>query len=123
MSLLAAIFQIIIAVVIFNVWVLRRDRPTPYRPDGASNLREEFQAYGLPDWARVAVGAAKLTLASALVIGLFFEPVALVSAALMAALMLGAVAAHLKVQDPLIKAMPAFVLFILSSVIVAAQVV
>ena len=35
MMTFASICQVVIAAVIFNVWILRRDRPTPYRPDGA----------------------------------------------------------------------------------------
>ena len=41
------------------------------------------------------------------VIGLFVIPVARVSSGLLALLMLAAIAAHIKVGDPLIKAMPA----------------
>ncbi|MDX1492816.1 MAG: hypothetical protein R3253_01990, partial [Longimicrobiales bacterium] len=63
MSTVAIIAQVIIALGIFNVWIVRRDRSTPYRPEGASNMEEEFRRYGLPDWVRVAVGSTKVTLA------------------------------------------------------------
>ena len=106
MMTFASICQVVIAAVIFNVWILRRDRPTPYRPDGADTLKEEFAVYGFPDWVRVGVGISKLLLASLMVIGLFVIPVARVSSGLLALLMLAAIAAHIKVGDPLIKAMP-----------------
>ena len=84
MTIFALVCQVLIAIVIFNVWVFRRNRMTPYRPEGAGNLEEEFSAYGLPDWVRLGVGATKLLLASLLLIGLFVIPVARVSSGLLA---------------------------------------
>ena len=107
MTIFALACQVLIAIVIFNVWVFRRNRMTPYRPEGAGNLEEEFSAYGLPDWVRLGVGATKLLLASLLLIGLFVIPVARVSSGLLALLMVAAVAAHFRVRDPFIKAVPA----------------
>jgi hypothetical protein len=106
-TIFALVCQVLIAIVIFNVWVVRRNRTTPYRPEGAGNLEEEFSVYGLPDWVRLGVGGTKLLLASLLLIGLFVIPVARVSSGLLALLMVAAVAAHLRVRDPFIKAVPA----------------
>lgn len=121
MTNLAILAQLIIALGIINVWVIRRNRPTPYRPDGASDIREEFARYGLPTWAPTAVGATKLSLAALLLVGIVYADVALPAAAAMAALMIGAVLAHVKVRDPLIKAVPALGMLALSLVVVAAR--
>lgn len=118
MSTIAIIAQVIIALGIFNVWILRRDRPTPYRPDGASNMEEEFKRYGLPDWVRVAVGATKVTLAVLLLFGILFTPLALGAAAIMGLLMMSAVAAHVRVGDPWMKAVPAALMLTLSAIVV-----
>ena len=40
--------QLIVAVGILNVWLLRSGRATPFRGGDARSLREEFAAYGLP---------------------------------------------------------------------------
>lgn len=120
MTTLAVVCQIIIALGIINVWILRRDRPTPYRPDGAASIQEEFDRYGLPDWAWRVVGTAKLTLAGLLLVGIFVPAVASFAAAGMALLMLGAVSAHVRVSDPAIKSMPAFLMMLLSTVVVVA---
>ena len=121
MLTLAIVCQIVIALGIFNVWVLRRDRATAYRPEGATNLRDEFARYGFPDWVRKLVGTAKLSLAVLLLIGVFFTPIAAPAAAIMALLMISAIAAHVRVRDPLTKSMPAFLLLLLSTVVVVAQ--
>ena len=44
------IIQIVIALAIFNVWVLRLNKSTNWRGGSASNMKEEFKAYGLPEW-------------------------------------------------------------------------
>ena len=82
-------------------------RATPYRPEGADNLKEEFREYGLPEWARWVVGTLKLTFAALLIVGLILPEVTPIAAAGMGLLMIGAVVAHLRVGDPLAKSVPA----------------
>lgn len=118
MSTLATIAQVVIALGIFNVWLIRRNRPTPYRPDGAGNMEEEFERYGFPDWVRIAVGSTKVLLAVLLLVGILFTPLAVGAATLMALLMLSAVAAHVRVGDPWVKAMPAALMLSLSAIVV-----
>lgn len=120
MSFIAAAAQIIIALGIFNVWILRRDRPTGYRPDGAGSIAEEFERYGFPDWVRAAVGSTKLALAAALLVGVVYAQVAVPAAVLMGALMFGAIVAHVRVRDPLVKSLPALGMLLLSGIVVVA---
>ena len=117
---LAVLIQLTVAFTIINVWVFRHRKPTPFRPAGANNLKEEFARYGLPDWMRSATGAAKLTLAPLLIAGIWLQPVAPWAAAALGLLMLGAVAAHVKVGDPVHKALPALSMFILCALVVVA---
>jgi hypothetical protein len=110
---LAIVLQLVVAVGIFNVWVVRHDKPTPWRPSGAGNMEEEFARYGLPDWARRVIGSAKLLLAALLVAGIWYPPVAELAAFALSALMLGAVLAHARIRDPLRKAVPALAMLAL----------
>ena len=71
MRMIGQLAQILIALGIFNVWVLRFNRSTGYRGGSADSLRGEFAAYGLPSWAMYVVGALKISLAIALVVGLW----------------------------------------------------
>ena len=121
MTTLAIVAQVIIALGIANVWIIRRNRPTPYRPEGARDIREEFARYGLPKWAPAAVGTTKLVLAVLLLIGVVYAEVAVPAAAGMAALMVGAVWAHASVRDPLIKAVPALTMLTLSLLVVVTR--
>jgi uncharacterized membrane protein YphA (DoxX/SURF4 family) len=114
MEIAQVICQLIITAGIFNVWILRFNKTTPYRGGSAVNMREEFEAYGLPYWAMVLVGALKIAFALCLLVGIWV-PVLVRPAALgMAVLMAGAVAMHLRVKDPAAKALPAAAMLLLS---------
>ena len=121
MPTLAVLAQIVIALGILNVWIVRRNRPTAYRPEGARSIREEFDRYGLPEWAPAVVGSTKLILATLLLVGVVYAEIAVPAAVGMASLMAGAVLAHVRVRDPWTKAMPALAMLVLSIVVVAAR--
>ena len=109
--------QIVIALGIFNVWIIRRDRPTPFRPEGAGGIRDEFDAYGFPSWVWKAVGATKLTLAVLLLVGIVVPAIAPLAAGAMAVLMISAIGAHIRVSDPIMKSVPAFTMLVLCTVV------
>lgn len=106
--------QLIIALGIFNVWILRYGRSTHYRGGDASNLKEEFAVYGLPEWSFFVVGFFKLLAATLLIAGIAYPELVMPAATTMILLMIGAFAMHLKVKDPFHKALPALSLLVLS---------
>jgi uncharacterized membrane protein YphA (DoxX/SURF4 family) len=120
MDIAVIVIQIIIALGIFNVWVLRFGKPTEWRGGSATNLKEEFQTYGLPGWMVQLIGFLKLTFAACLITGIWFPALTKPAAIGLVVLMLGAVAMHVKVKDPLKKSLPALIMLVLS-VIVAAS--
>ena len=113
MSAFVTISQVVIAVAIFTVWLLRYGKATDYRGGNARNLKEEFAVYGLPGWFMGVVGFFKLLFAVLLIAGIWFSPLTKPAAAGMAVLMLGAVSMHVKVKDPLKKALPALGMLVL----------
>jgi hypothetical protein len=98
-----------VALGILNVWIVRRVQPTPYRGQSAQTLREEFTAYGLPDWVFTAVGVVKIALAVALLISIWRPVLAQPAALALGAIMVVAFGMHLKVRDPVIKSLPSLV--------------
>ncbi len=118
MEYLRIICQILIAAGIFNVWILRYNKSTAYRGGGAHNMLEEFQVYGLPAWFMKVVGFLKILLAVLLIIGIWVPVVVNPAAIGMALLMIGAIAMHIKVKDHLKKALPAFIMLILSVLVI-----
>jgi len=111
------ILQIVVALGLLNVWLLRFNRQTAYRGGEARNMREEFAAYGLPGWFTYIVGFLKIAAALCLLIGIRYHSIVFPAAALICILMLGALAMHLKVGDPIKKSMPALSVLILSLII------
>lgn len=112
--------QIVIALGLLNVWLVRAGKPTAWRGGEAKNMREEFAVYGLPPWFMGLVGFLKITLAMVLVVGVWVPVVTRPAAMGVAALMLGAVAMHLKVNDPLRRAVPALSILVLCVVVIFA---
>ncbi len=107
MEYLRIALQIIVALGIFNVWLLRCGKATPYRGGGAMDMRQEFDRYGLPPAAMYLAGVLKVGCAVALLVGIAVPVLVQPAAALLAALMVVAVAMHLKIKDPTLKSLPA----------------
>ena len=121
MGTILAICQIVAALGLLNVWLLRFSQATSYRGGEASSMREEFQAYGLPGWFTWVIGALKIGVAVSFIAGLWISALVLPAALLLSVLMLGALAMHVKVHDPLKKSLPAVGMLTLALIIVWAS--
>lgn len=110
--------QVIVALGLLNVWLVRRNKSTPYRGGAATNMREEFAAYGLPAWFEVFVGALKIGIAIALLAGIWMPVVVGPAAGLLCVLMLGALTMHMRVGDPASRYVPALSMLLLAVVLV-----
>ena len=99
------------ALWILNVWFNRFNKDTGYRGGNATNMREEFEEYGLPEAVMYAVGATKVSLATMMLLGLVKPNLARPASAGLATLMLGAIGMHVKVKDPLKRSIPAISVF------------
>lgn len=104
-----------------NVWILRFNKETPYRGGVAKTLREEFAEYDLPPWSCYAIGFLKITASLVILAGIKFPVLILPSAILIMFLMFVAFTMHVIIRDPIFKAMPAFSLLVLSTVVVVIQ--
>lgn len=107
MNFLLNVVQIVVALGLVNVWVLRFGRKTPYRGGSSESLSGEFTAYGLPRWSLWVVGALKLGCALLFLAGIWLPATVTPTAALLTVLMLGAVLMHVRVRDPLVRSLPA----------------
>ena len=114
MQNLKLLLQVVIALGILNVWLLRFNKPTPWRGAAATNLKEEFAAYGLPTAALYVIGFLKVLCALLLLAALWIPAMAMPAASLIALLMMGAIAMHMKIGDPLKKSLPAATMLVLS---------
>ena len=106
--------QITIALSIYNVWFFRFNKPTRYRGKNAETMKDEFISYGLPDYFVWLIGFSKVTLATLLLIGIYINSLVFPASIGMAILMVGAIEMHIKVNDDIIKSLPATIFLILS---------
>lgn len=102
MTTLVLVAQIIVAASVFYVWIFRYDV-----------IIKEFKQFGLSDLTRTFVGAAKISVATLLVAGIWFPALVAIPAILMGLFMAAAQFFHFKIKNPFIKHLPSLVLLIL----------
>lgn len=118
--MLVIIFKVVIALGLFNVWLLRSNKPSAYRGGLSQNLQEEFAAYGLSQPMFYTVGFFKLGAAVALVASIWFPEIQNISAYVLIALLTGSVLMHVKIRDEFKKSLPAISLLIMLIYIVVS---
>ena len=100
--------QCIVAFSILNVWLVQNKKATQWRGGDAKTITEEFKVYGLPVWLCYVVGTLKVLLALGLLVAIWYPEFRRPSALGLAALLLGSIAMHIKISDPIKKSIPAF---------------
>ena len=108
-----SLLQVLVGLGLLNAWLVRARSATGYRGGAAKTLREEFQAYGLPDFAFYVVGGLKIVASLALVIGLWVDLPVRIAGGIVALLMVGALMMHVKVGDPPMRLVPAALMLLM----------
>ncbi len=116
MKLIGRLAQTAAALWILNVWFNRFNKDTGYRGGNATNMKEEFEEYGLSATTMYAVGAAKVSLAGLMLAGLVAPRVSRPASIGLAMFMLGAIGMHIRVGDPVKRYLPALSVFSLATV-------
>jgi len=119
MYILQQALQIIVALGLLNVWLIRARKETAYRGGDAKSIREEFEVYGLPPAMLYIVGGLKILIAIAFLAGIWFPVLVLPAAALLIVLMIGAFVMHVKVKDPFSRAVPSLLMLLMAIAIAA----
>lgn len=118
---ISTILQVVVALGLLNVWLVRAQASTAYRGGSAQSLKEEFATYGLPEWTFYLVGALKIGAAILFIAGIWVPQVIRPAALVVAVLMIGALAMHAKVKDPLTKSLPALTVLLMVVAIALLQ--
>ncbi len=116
MKLIGKLAQTAAALWILNVWTRRFNKDTGYRGGNATNMKEEFEEYGLSESTMYAVGAAKVSLAGLMLAGLAAPRLSRPASIGLAMFMLGAIGMHIKVGDSVKRYLPALSVFSLATV-------
>tara|TARA_B110000003_G_scaffold2971_1_gene3210 strand:- start:24676 stop:25011 length:336 start_codon:yes stop_codon:yes gene_type:complete len=102
--------QLIVSISVLIVWVFRYD-----------NIVLEFKQYGLSNLLRNFVGALKISLATILILGIWYQEFLFIASMAMAFLMVCAQLCHFKVKNNWMKFMPSLSLLILSLLIASSN--
>ena len=113
--------QVVVALGLLNVWLVRAKAATAYRGGSAQSLKEEFATYGLPEWTFYLVGLLKIGSAVLLLAGIWYPALIKPPALIVAALMVGALAMHAKAKDSPKKYLPALLMLVMSVAIYLLQ--
>ncbi|MDB9961048.1 DoxX family protein [Oceanihabitans sp.] len=106
MENLVKLAQLTVAISVAYVWIFRYH-----------NVLKEFKQFGLSDLTRNFIGATKISLATLLVVGIWYPSLVLIPSILMGLLMISAQYFHFKISNPFIKHLPSLILLILSAFI------
>lgn len=110
MEILATVLQVIVALGLLNVWLIRARKSTPYRGGESETIKEEFATYDLPAYMMYLVGGLKILIAIAMIAGIWIDALLVPAGSVLMVLMIGAYAMHLKVKDPVKKAVPSLLM-------------
>lgn len=102
--------QLIVSISVIVVWVFRRD-----------NIDIEFKLYKLSNLTKNIVGALKISLATMLILGIWYSELLLISSLSMAFLMLCAQYFHFTAKNPWYKYVPSLIFLVLSLLIAYLQ--
>ena len=102
--------QLTVSISVIVVWVFRRD-----------NIDLEFQLYKLSNLTKNIIGALKISLATMLILGIWYPELLLISSLSMAFLMLCAQYFHFRAKNPWHKYIPSLFLLTLSLLIAYLQ--
>ncbi len=102
MEELTKLVQMTLAISVAFVWIFR-----------FHNVVEEFKEFGLSDITRNFVGATKISMATLLVVGIWYPSLVLIPSILMGLFMVAAQYFHFKVRNPFNKHLPSLILLIL----------
>lgn len=105
-----SIAQIIVATSVAYVWIFRYDV-----------IIKEFKVFELSDLIRTFVGAAKISLANLLIVGIWYPVLIPFASILMGLFMLAAQYFHFKIKNPFIKHLPSLIFLIICTYISLAS--
>ena len=106
MDYLIILAQITVSISVAYVWVIRYH-----------NVVKEFNQFGLSVITRNFIGATKISLATLIIVGIWYPSLVLIPSLLMGLLMIAAQYFHFKIKNPFIKHLPSLILLILCAFI------
>ena len=110
MKAILKILLVVVSVTVITAWTYNINLDTTFRGGDATNMIEEFEAYGLNQTTMVVVGIFKVSCAIMLLFGLKYRKLILPAAGVMALFMIAAVYFHFSISDHIIPTAPSLLM-------------
>ena len=110
MKTILKILLVVVSVTVITAWTYNINLDTTFRGGDATNMIEEFEAYGLNQTTMVVVRIFKVSCAIMLLFGLKYRKLILPAAGVMALFMIAAVYFHFSISDPIIPTAPSLLM-------------
>ena len=110
MKVILKILLVVVSVTVITAWTYNINLDTTFRGGDATNMIEEFEAYGLNQTTMLVVGIFKVSCAIMLLFGLKYRKLILPAAGVMALFMIAAVYFHFSISDPIIPTAPSLLM-------------
>ncbi len=112
MKAILKILLVVVSVTVITAWTYNINLDTTFRGGDATNMIEEFEAYGLNQTTMVVVGIFKVSCAIMLLFGLKYRKLIVPAAGAMVLFMIAAVYFHLSISDPIIPTAPSLLMLV-----------
>ena len=112
MKAILKILLVVVSVTVITAWTYNINLDTTFRGGDATNMIEEFEAYGLNQTTMVVAGIFKVSCAIMLLFGLKYRKLIVPAAGAMALFMIAAVYFHLSISDPIIPTAPSLLMLV-----------
>lgn len=103
---------VLVSLTVITAWTYNLNLDTTFRGGDATNMIDEFEAYGLNYTTMVVVGIFKVACALMLLFGLKYKKLILPASGVMTLFMIAAVYFHISISDPIIPTLPSLLMLL-----------
>ena len=102
MKIILKLLIVLVSLTVITAWTYNLNLDTTFRGGDATNMIDEFEAYGLNYTTMVVVGIFKVACALMLLFGLKYKKLILPASGVMTLFMIAAVYFHISISEPII---------------------
>tara|TARA_X000000950_G_C13904662_1_gene656294 strand:- start:360 stop:737 length:378 start_codon:yes stop_codon:yes gene_type:complete len=112
MKIILKLLIVLVSLTVITAWTYNLNLDTTFRGGDATNMIDEFEAYGLNYTTMVVVGIFKVACALMLLFGLKYKKLILPASGVMTLFMIAAVYFHISISDPIVPTLPSLLMLV-----------
>ena len=112
MKIILKLLIVLVSLTVITAWTYNLNWDTTFRGGDATNMIDEFEAYGLNYTTMVVVGIFKVACALMLLFGLKYKKLILPASGVMTLFMIAAVYFHISISDTIVPTLPSLLMLL-----------